>query len=59
MTTAEQQNDKFRPHDGRFAAVAVLDRAHFTVPDGQLRQVSSVLTVVDGAIVHRTGKVDR
>ena len=45
---------------GRLGDVAVLDRDYFTVPDDQLRQVSSVLTVVDGAIVHSsTGKVDR
>jgi predicted amidohydrolase YtcJ len=43
---------------GRFGDVAVLDRDYFTVPDDQLRQVSSVLTVVGGAIVHSTGKVD-
>lgn len=44
---------------GRLGDVAVLDRDYFTVPDDQLRQVSSVLTVVGGAIVHSTGKVDR
>ncbi len=44
---------------GRFGDVAVLDRDYFTVPDSQLRQVSSVLTVVGGAVVHSTGKVDR
>jgi predicted amidohydrolase YtcJ len=44
---------------GRLGDVVVLDRDYFTVPDDQLRQVSSVLTVVGGAIVHSTGKVDR
>jgi predicted amidohydrolase YtcJ len=43
---------------GRLGDVVVLDRDYFTVPDDQLRQVSSVLTVVGGAIVHSTGKVD-
>jgi predicted amidohydrolase YtcJ len=43
---------------GRLGDVAVLDRDYFSVPDDRLRQVSSVLTVVGGAIVHSTGKVD-
>ncbi|GIJ73237.1 amidohydrolase [Virgisporangium ochraceum] len=43
---------------GRLGDVAVLDRDYFTVPDDQLRQVSSVLTVVGGAIAHSTGRVD-
>ena len=34
------------------------DRDYFSVPDDRLRQTSSVLTVVGGAIVHSTGKVD-
>jgi predicted amidohydrolase YtcJ len=43
---------------GRHGDVAVLDRDYFSVPDDRLRQTSSVLTVVGGAIVHSTGKVD-
>jgi predicted amidohydrolase YtcJ len=43
---------------GRLGDVAVLDRDYFSVPDDRLRQVSSVLTIVGGAIVHSTGKVD-
>jgi predicted amidohydrolase YtcJ len=43
---------------GRLGDVAVLDRDYFSVPDDRLRQTSSVLTVVGGAIVHSTGKVD-
>jgi predicted amidohydrolase YtcJ len=43
---------------GRLGDVAVLDRDYFSVPDDRLRQTTSVLTVVGGAIVHNTGKVD-
>jgi predicted amidohydrolase YtcJ len=43
---------------GRLGDVAVLDRDYFSVPDDRLRQTSSVLTVLGGAIVHSTGKVD-
>ena len=37
---------------GKLADVAVLDRDYFTVPDVQIRQIRSVLTIVDGRIVH-------
>jgi predicted amidohydrolase YtcJ len=30
----------------------VLDRDYFTVPDEQIKQIRSVLTIVDGRIVH-------
>jgi predicted amidohydrolase YtcJ len=33
----------------------VLDRDYFTVPDAQLRHIRSVLTMVDGRIVHNDG----
>jgi hypothetical protein len=37
---------------GKLADVAVLDRDYFAVPDVQIKQIRSVLTVVDGRIVH-------
>jgi hypothetical protein len=40
---------------GKLADVAVLDRDYFAVPDAQIRQIRSVLTVVDGRIVHDAG----
>jgi predicted amidohydrolase YtcJ len=40
---------------GKLADVAVLDRDYFTVPDVQIKQIRSVLTVVDGRIVHDAG----
>jgi predicted amidohydrolase YtcJ len=35
----------------------VLDRDYFSVPDEDLKKIRSVLTVVDGQIVHDTGDV--
>ena len=40
---------------GRLADLAVLDRDYFAVPDVQIKQIRSVLTVVDGRIVHDAG----
>jgi predicted amidohydrolase YtcJ len=40
---------------GRLGDVVVLDRDYFTVPEDQLRQVRSVLTVVGGNVVHGRG----
>ena len=37
---------------GKLADLAVLDRDYFSVPDVQIKQIRSVLTVVDGKIVH-------
>jgi predicted amidohydrolase YtcJ len=40
---------------GRLADLVVLDRNYFTVPDEQVKQIRSELTIVDGTIVHDTG----
>ena len=37
---------------GKLADLVVLDRDYFAVPDVQIKQIRSVLTVVDGRIVH-------
>jgi predicted amidohydrolase YtcJ len=37
---------------GKLADLAVLDRDYFTVPDVQIKQIKSLLTIVDGRIVH-------
>ena len=42
---------------GKLADLAVLDRDYFAVPDVQIKQIRSVLTVVDGRIVHDAGVV--
>ena len=40
---------------GKLADLVVLDRDYFTVPDDQISQIRSVLTIVDGRIVHNDG----
>jgi predicted amidohydrolase YtcJ len=40
---------------GKLADLVVLDRDYFTVPDDEIKQIRSVLTVVNGAIVHNAG----
>lgn len=42
---------------GRLGDLVVLDRDYFTVPDSELRQVRSALTVLGGTIVHDPGEV--
>lgn len=38
----------------KLADLAVLDRDYFAVPDAEIRKIRSVLTIVDGKIVHDT-----
>jgi predicted amidohydrolase YtcJ len=42
---------------GRLADLVVLDRDYFAVPDEEIKKVRSVLTVVNGRIVHDSGGV--
>jgi len=37
---------------GKLADLVALDRDYFAVPDVEIRQIRSVLTVVNGRIVH-------
>src|SRR6185369_6566388 len=37
---------------GKLADVAVLDRDYFAVPDVEIKRIRSVMTIVDGKIVH-------
>jgi predicted amidohydrolase YtcJ len=39
---------------GRLADLAVLDRDYFSVPDVEIKKIRSVLTVVDGKVVHES-----
>ena len=39
---------------GKLADLVVLDRDYFTVPDVQIKQIKSLMTIVDGKIVHGT-----
>ena len=40
---------------GRLADLVVLNRDYFTVPEAEIKQIRSVMTVVNGRIVHDTG----
>jgi len=40
---------------GKLADLAVLDRDYFAVPEAEIKKVRSVLTIVNGAIVHNAG----
>ncbi|MGB7218322.1 MAG: amidohydrolase family protein [Vicinamibacterales bacterium] len=42
---------------GKLADLAVLDRDYFSVPDAEIKKIRSVLTVVDGKIVHEAAGV--
>jgi predicted amidohydrolase YtcJ len=42
---------------GKLADLVVLDRDYFRVPDDQIRRIRSELTIVDGSIVHDSGRL--
>jgi predicted amidohydrolase YtcJ len=42
---------------GKLADVAVLDRDYFAVPDAEIRKIRSLLTIVDGKVVHGSGNI--
>ncbi len=42
---------------GKLADLAVLDRDYFTVPDVEIKKIRSLLTVVDGKVVHEAAGV--
>ena len=42
---------------GKLADLAVLDRDYFAVPDADIKKIRSVLTIVDGKVVHNVGIV--
>jgi predicted amidohydrolase YtcJ len=42
---------------GKLADLAALDRDYFTVPDAEIRKTRSLLTIVNGKIVHDAGLV--
>jgi predicted amidohydrolase YtcJ len=42
---------------GKLADLAVLDRDYFTVPDADIKKIRSVLTIVNGKIVHEAAAV--
>jgi hypothetical protein len=40
---------------GQFADLAVLDRDYFTIPGDEIQDVTSLLTIVGGRVVHAAG----
>ena len=42
---------------GKLADLVVLDRDYFAVPDAEIKKIRSVLTIVNGQIVHNAGMV--
>jgi len=42
---------------GKLADLAVLDRDYFAVPDAEIKKIRSLLTIVDGKIVHDAGSL--
>jgi predicted amidohydrolase YtcJ len=42
---------------GKLADLVVLDRDYFAVPDAEIKKIRSVLTIVDGKIVHNAGNL--
>jgi len=50
-----REDDLGSIEEGKLADLVVLDRDYFRVSDAEMRKTSSLLTVVDGNIVHDTG----
>lgn len=44
---------------GKLADLVVLDRDYFTIPEDDIKRIRSVLTLVEGRVVHETGEVGR
>ena len=42
---------------GKLADLAVLDRDYFGVPDAEIKKIRSVLTIVDGKVVHNAANL--
>jgi predicted amidohydrolase YtcJ len=52
---SNEEGKKGRIVEGQLADLAVLDRDYFSIPSDEIQDVSSVLTVVGGRIVHGAG----
>jgi predicted amidohydrolase YtcJ len=50
------ENEKGRIAPGNLADLVLLDADYFTVPEDQIKSISSVLTIVDGRVVFGTGE---
>jgi len=51
-----QENEKGRIAPGNLADFALLSADYFSVPEDEIRNITSVLTVVDGRVVFGTGR---
>jgi predicted amidohydrolase YtcJ len=45
--------------EGKLADLVVLDRDYFSIPENDIKRINSILTIVDGKIVHDTGALTR
>ena len=52
----KQENEKGRIAPGNLADFALLSEDYFSVPEDKIKNISSVLTVVDGSVVFGAGK---
>jgi predicted amidohydrolase YtcJ len=43
---------------GKLADLVVLDRDFFAVPDAEIKQIRSVLTMVNGRVVYDSGALE-
>ncbi|WP_434390289.1 amidohydrolase [Melittangium boletus] len=50
-----EEKDKGRIAEGRLADLAVLSGDYFSVPEEEIKHLESVLTLVDGKVVHGSG----
>ena len=50
-----REDDLGSIEEGKLADLVVLDKDYFRVSDAEIRKISSILTVVDGNVVHDTG----
>jgi predicted amidohydrolase YtcJ len=54
-----QENEKGRIAPGNLADFALISEDYFTIPDDEIKNISSVLTIVDGRVVFGAGKYSR
>ncbi|MEZ4963511.1 MAG: amidohydrolase [Saprospiraceae bacterium] len=53
-----KEANKGKIKTGYFADLVILDKDYFTVPDGQIASISSLLTIVDGKVVYGAGEFE-
>jgi predicted amidohydrolase YtcJ len=48
-----RENELGSIEEGKWADLVVLDRDYFSVPEAEIKRINSILTIVDGKIIHR------